>query len=152
MMDNNGGEKMDKNACANMKLHVNDNGKGRDASLDLLRILCMFLIVLGHAIIHGKVLDTASVNSTNYFLVNVLRAFLSVHVNCFVLISGYFLCTREFRLKKALFIWEQALFWSLGLYLVLCLGRIVQFDLKALFVLKIYNGVNIIYSIENIFY
>lgn len=123
---------MDKNACANMKLHVNDSGKERNASLDLLRILCMFLIVLAHAIGHGKVLNVASVNSVNYFLINVLKAFLSVLVNCFVLISGYFLCTREFRLKKALFIWGQALFWSLGLYLVLCLGGVVQFDLKAL--------------------
>lgn len=123
---------MRKNMCEHEKSRANDNGKERNASLDLLRILCMFLIVLGHAIIHGEVLDTVSVNNVNFFLVNVLRAFLSVHVNCFVIISGYFLCTREFRLKKALFIWGQALFWSLGLYLVLCLGGVAQFGLKAL--------------------
>ena len=78
--------------------------KNRNVSLDILRILCMFLIVLGHAMIHGQVLDAVAANSPNYFLLHVLRAFLSVHVNCFVLISGYFLCTHEFRIRKFFFI------------------------------------------------
>ena len=41
--------------------------KNRNVSLDILRILCMFLIVLGHAMIHGQVLDAVAVNSPNYF-------------------------------------------------------------------------------------
>ena len=84
--------------------------KNRNVSLDILRILCMFLIVLGHAMIHGQVLDAVAANSPNYFLLHVLRAFLSVHVNCFVLISGYFLCTHEFRIRKFFSLWGQAFF------------------------------------------
>ena len=106
--------------------------KNRNVSLDILRILCMFLIVLGHAMIHGQVLDAVAANSPNYFLLHVLRAFLSVHVNCFVLISGYFLCTHEFRIRKFFSLWGQAFFWSLTLYLFLCISGFAPFALKSL--------------------
>lgn len=103
--------------------------EGRNVPLDFLRVLCMFLIVLGHAMIHGHVLDELSPDSVNYYVVNTVRAFLSVHVNCFVLISGYFLCKREFNLKHIVSIWGRALFWSLTLYLLLCAGGVIQFDI-----------------------
>ena len=64
----------------------------RNVSLDVLRVLCMFLIVLGHAMFHGHVLQALTPNSVNDCMTSVLRAFLSVHVNFFVLLSGYFLC------------------------------------------------------------
>lgn len=104
----------------------------RNVSLDLLRVLCMFLIVLGHALFHGKVLDALPANSANYFIISILRTVLSVHVNCFVLISGYFLCMREFQLKRAILIWGQAFFWSIGLYIVLYFCGAVDLDLKSL--------------------
>ena len=95
-------------------------------------MLCMFLIVLGHAMVHGHVLDTLSPNSINYYIVNILRAFLSVHVNCFVLISGYFLCTYKFRLSKVFFIWWQTFFWSVTLYIFVCISGIVPFEIESL--------------------
>lgn len=104
----------------------------RNTSLDALRVLCMFLIVLGHAMVHGHVLDTLSPNNINYYIVNILRAFLSVHVNCFVLISGYFLCTHEFRLSKVFFIWWQTFFWSVTLYIFVCISGIVPFGIEPL--------------------
>lgn len=104
----------------------------RNTSLDALRVLCMFLIVLGHAMVHGHVLDTLSPNSINYYIVNILRAFLSVHVNCFVLISGYFLCTYKFRLSKVFFIWWQTFFWSVTLYIFVCISGIVPFEIESL--------------------
>lgn len=100
----------------------------RNTSLDALRVLCMFLIVLGHAMVHGHVLDTLSPNSINYYIVNILRAFLSVHVNCFVLISGYFLCTYKFRLSKVFFIWWQTFFGPLRFIFLYVLA--VLFHLK----------------------
>lgn len=94
----------------------------RNVSLDVLRVLCMFLIVLGHAMFHGHVLQALTPNSVNDCMTSVLRAFLSVHVNCFVLLSGYFLCTQEFRPVRFFAIWGQAFFWSAALYLLLCIG------------------------------
>ena len=39
----------------------------RDTSLDILRSLIMFMIVLGHSLLHGGVLDNAGVFSATYF-------------------------------------------------------------------------------------
>lgn len=124
--------KMDRIARASGEMNVNCKHTERNVSLDLLRVLCMFLIVLGHALFHGKVLDALPSNSANYFIISILRTVLSVHVNCFVLISGYFLCMREFQLKRAILIWGQAFFWSIGLYIVLYFCGAVDLDLKSL--------------------
>lgn len=101
--------------------------QNRNVSLDALRALCMFLIVLGHVIVHGRVLESLIPWSVNFYLINIIRAFLSVHVDCFVMLSGYFLCTHVFRLEKVFSLWIQALFWSLLLYLLLCVGGAVPF-------------------------
>lgn len=47
--------------------------------------------------------------------------FLLPAVNCFVLISGYFLCTAEFKLKKLVSLWIQTIFYTVGIYLLMCL-------------------------------
>ena len=124
--------KMDRIARARGEMNMNCKHTERNVSLDLLRVLCMFLIVLGHVLFHGKVLDALPANSANYFIISILRTVLSVHVNCFVLISGYFLCMREFQLKRAILIWGQAFFWSIGLYIVLYFCGAVDLDLKSL--------------------
>ena len=77
---------------------------------------------------HGHVLDTLSPNSINYYIVNILRAILSVHVNCFVLISGYFLCSYKLRLSKVFFIWWQTFFGPLRFIFLYVLA--VLFHLK----------------------
>lgn len=104
----------------------------RNVSLDALRVFCMFLIVLGHAIVHGQVLESLSQRSMQFYLVSIIRAFLSVHVDCFVMLSGYFLCMHTFRLKKVFSLWIQAFFWSLLLYLLLCACGVVAFQWGAL--------------------
>ena len=104
----------------------------RNVSLDALRVSCMFLIVLGHAIVHGQVLESLSPRNINYCLVNIIRAFLSVHVDCFVMLSGYFLCMHRFRPKKVLLLWIQAFFWSVLLYMLLCIGGVATFQWTSL--------------------
>lgn len=48
----------------------------------------------------------------------VLHSFSIVAVNCFVLITGYFLCTAEFNYKKILNLWIQVEVYSIGIYLM----------------------------------
>lgn len=84
-----------------------NNGTQRNGSLDILRTLCMFLIVLGHSICHGQVLDAVTTNSVNYFLVTAIYTFLMVHVNCFVLIGAYFFGAHKFWPEKVISPWKQ---------------------------------------------
>ena len=119
---------MGETICINNK--ITEKSTVRNIALDVLRIICMFLIVLGHSICHGQVLETITEYSANYFLINAMYTFLMVHVNCFVLISGYFLCTHEFSIKKAISLWVKAFFWSSLLYALLCVRGIIPFEVR----------------------
>lgn len=94
----------------------------RETNLDLLRIVCMMMVVGLHFfnISHGGLIDGAlETGSANWNIANLVYALCFVSVNCFVLISGYFQCTLKFRLEKLLSIWGQAFCYSIGIYGVL---------------------------------
>lgn len=96
--------------------------KQRDTSLDCLRILCMLMVVCNHIISWGGLLEGEIEPMSPIWLAgNTLFVFLLPAVNCFVLISGYFLCTSEFKLKKLVSLWIQTVFYSVGIYLLVCL-------------------------------
>ena len=62
--------------------------KKRQVNFELLRILCMYMIVLGHCLFHGRVTAKLGYGTTNYFLSYLIQSFSVVHVNCFVMLAG----------------------------------------------------------------
>lgn len=113
---------------------INNEGKKqeRNVSLDMLRVVVMFLIVLSHVMLHGKVLEQTEVFTTNYYVNYIIYAFISVHVNCFVLISGYFLSTKAFKYKQIFSLWGKMLFWSFFILLFLFAIGVVPFSFKTI--------------------
>lgn len=98
--------------------------KERDHSLDLLRILCMLLVVFQHFFVHGYYGGgQLRAGSLNWYLINLIYPFHLVCINCFVMLSGYFQCTKPFRLKRLVSIWVQVVVYSVGLYLAVVLLR-----------------------------
>lgn len=94
--------------------------ENRNHNLDLLRIVCMLMVVGLHTLNHGGLIEkTLVVGTANWYIGNAMFTLFLQAVNCFVLISAYFLCTAKFRLSKLVFIWVQAAFYSVGVYLVL---------------------------------
>ena len=61
----------------------------RNANYDLMKILSMFFIVLYHVIVHGNVLANIH-NYTLYLITEIVLLICLVHVNSFVLVTGYF--------------------------------------------------------------
>lgn len=96
----------------------------RNIYMDILKIISMFMVVLLHATNFGIQNIKIEIGSINYFIVWIIRIFSMVAVNCFVLISGYFLCqkkeNKENILKKIIRLWVQTEMYSIGLYLLLC--------------------------------
>lgn len=92
--------------------------KKRDANFELLRIIAMFMIVTLHYTQNSGVLE----NNGTFSLQNIFFIFLntvcSVGVNCFVLISGYYLITSKFKIQKIIHLWGLVLFYSLGIFLL----------------------------------
>lgn len=112
---------------------INNEGEKqeRNVSLDMLRVVVMLLIVLSHVMLHGKVLENTELFTVNYYLNYTIYAFISVHVNCFVLISGYFLSTKAFKYKQIFSFWRKMLFWSFFIFVFLVVIGAVPFSLKA---------------------
>ena len=93
--------------------------KKRNSNLDLLRILCMFMVVILHSLNHGGLVEGSLIpGHYNWYNGNILFSLSLQAVNCFVLISGYFLCTAKFKLKKLINIYIQVFFYSVTIALL----------------------------------
>lgn len=84
----------------------------RNSSFELLRIISMLLIVMHHYSIHSD-FDFMIPFSLNLYFAQCLCMGGKLGVNLFVLISGYFLCKSEFRLKRLLKLELEVIFYSI---------------------------------------
>ena len=89
-------------------------GQFRTGNIELLRIVCMLLILAHHMVYHSSAMRTSVYGN------RVLSLFLfaggQTGVNCFVLITGYFLA--PFKARRLFATLLEALFYSLGLTLL----------------------------------
>ncbi len=97
--------------------------KERRYNLDLLRILSMFFIVALHYLGVGgayyNIYDgNLSLITYNYCIASWLEALAIVGVNCFVLISGYFLINSNFKVKKIGQIYFTTIFYSVIFFII----------------------------------
>ena len=72
--------------------------KVRESNFELMRIISMFMIVAWHVIICG--VGLTYIRETLALSFDVIKAIFVVHVNSFVLITGYFQSNSKFSLKK----------------------------------------------------
>ena len=93
----------------------------RNTSVEILRILAMFLIVLSHYVVHSGVINTELSLGFNKFLFEV-GSLGNIGVILFVLITGYYSIGKSnpFKLKKLMSIICQVLFYSLTFYSLFC--------------------------------
>ena len=92
--------------------------KKRDVNFELLRIIAMFMIVTLHYTQNSGIFsDTGTYTFQNIFVI-FINTICSVGVNCFVLISGYYLSNSKFKIQKIIHLWGLVLFYSLGIFLV----------------------------------
>lgn len=92
--------------------------KNRNSAFELMRIICMFLIILGHC-----TLATAE-NTEPYLGIMdnigwLIKSFTVCSVNCFFLLTGYFADSRKFRLGNVIYMWLKTVFYSAVIYLII---------------------------------
>ena len=107
--------------------------KTRDSNIELLRIVCILMIIAHHFAIHPVWnFDTNSITA-NRVLVQALCIGGKLGVNCFLLISGYYLVGSKGRsIKSIARIWLQIFFYSVGITLLfVALGK-TEFNIKSL--------------------
>ena len=87
----------------------------RRSSLELLRIICMILIVAHHIGVHGHY-GNMELSALNRFVINLLKSGGKLGVNVYMLISGYFLVNSSFKLKRLINTLALTLFYSVAIY------------------------------------
>lgn len=102
--------------------------KKRNSSIELLRVISMFMVVIIHLMTKTSVLEEMNPNQQTYYISWILYGLSMTGVNCYVLISGYFYKESNFKLKKLLSIYIQVLFYSVVLALI---AYILQIELKS---------------------
>ena len=85
--------------------------KVRDSNLELMRVVCMVIIVLSHYVYHGGLLYEEL--STNQIFAQLLKTGGKLGVTCFVLISAYFLVDSKFDIRNVLKLCLQIIFYSI---------------------------------------
>ena len=92
----------------------------RETGYDLLRILAMFMVLTLHFLSQTDSLIGCGRELTGVrFAGSAAESLSIVAVNCFVLMSGYFLSEKGFRIEKLLLLFLQVLFYSCLIPLVL---------------------------------
>ncbi|WP_050698566.1 acyltransferase [Anaeromassilibacillus senegalensis] len=97
---------------------MNTRTSTRDSRFELLRIISMLFIIAGHYAYHGGVLENSI--GVNRVLGALAHAGVYIGVNCFVLVSAYFLLNTKFSVKRVVKIEAQALFYSSLAFLIAC--------------------------------
>lgn len=96
--------------------------------IDALRIVAMFLIVLGHVIRFKYDFFEASFSHqlSQYILLDCISTITLVGVNAYAMISGYVMVGRSLSFKKLLSLWFQMLFYSIGIAVV---GKVLHLSI-----------------------
>ena len=88
--------------------------KDRDSNIELYRCIVMMLIVAHHYMIHSSLLnETANcLTSSESIYLYIFGMWGKIGINCFVLITGYFMCQSDVSMRKYLKLLLQVEFYK----------------------------------------
>lgn len=88
--------------------------KNRTSNLELLRIAAMLMIIALHQNGMANALAALAPHTTNYYIANIVESICICSVNCFVLVSGYFMIEKnEAPVQKCVHLLIDVAFWGL---------------------------------------
>lgn len=102
---------------------INNKTKTRNSNIELYRIIVMFLIVVHHYVVNSgllEIMETKPLSITSTFLYSI-GLWGKTGINCFVLITGYFMCKKTITLRKFLKLFLEIVFYNLIIYFIFVL-------------------------------
>lgn len=103
--------------------------KRRDSNLELYRILLMLLIVAHHYVVNSglmQVIENEPLSGKTIFYY-IFGAWGKTGINCFVLITGFYMCKSEITLRKFLKLILEVEIYHIILYLIFILSGYQEF-------------------------
>jgi len=104
----------------------------RKSNIELLRIFSMLLIVMHHYSVHGGFnLYSNNIVTINKIIIQFLSAGGKLGVDCFILITGYFMINSSISAKKVFKLLFEISFYSVTIYILFNIFGYINFDMKA---------------------
>lgn len=116
-----------------MKEHIFLN-KTRNSNLELYRIIVMLLIVAHHYVVNsglGEVLQENPLSGRSIFFY-LFGAWGKTGINCFVMITGYFMCKSQITLHKFLKLLFEVLFYNIVIYTIFMIAGYEKISFNSL--------------------
>lgn len=111
--------------------------KQRDSNIELFRIITMILIVAHHYVVNSGLTDfngpiyTDALSWRSLFLL-LFGAWGKTGINCFMLITGYFMCKSNITFKKYAKILGEVYFYRIVINLIFWISGYAEISTKAL--------------------
>ena len=86
--------------------------KKRNIGIDLLRIVCMLMVVTLHVIGHGGGTKAAVMFSAKYESAWLIDILCFCAVDCYAIITGYVMCESKVKASNIINLWMQVVFYS----------------------------------------
>lgn len=104
--------------------------KKRDSNLELYRIIVMLLIIAHHYVVNSGLFEVLKQEPFGAQSVAMLifGAWGKTGIDCFVMITGWFMCKLEFTWRKLWKLYLQIAFYAVGVYLIFCIAGHETFD------------------------
>lgn len=95
----------------------------RNSNIELLRILLMILLIASHYVHNSGLLDViySSPIGLKSYIILIFGMWGKPAINCFVLITGYFMCDKEIKYSKIIKLICQVLFYNIIIYFIFVL-------------------------------
>lgn len=109
-------------------------GGKRDSSIELFRIITMLFIIMHHYVVNSGII--AEITPENVLSFNSLFCLIfgwggKTGINCFVFITGYFMCKSNITPKKFFKLLFEIEFYKIVFYLIFLLTGYSSFSVKA---------------------
>lgn len=104
--------------------------KNRNSTIELLRVFCMFMLILHHMCVHGDLLNIT--NGINKKIVLFFIPFGKIAFCCFLAISMFYLTEQTFRMKKFISTWLLVFFYNI-VFTIIAMSIVKTFFVKSFF-------------------
>lgn len=116
-----------------------DNTNSTYLWIEYLRIFCMFWIILFHFSDHGTVIMETTPLSINWLMLAMARLGGGIGNCIFVLITGYLMYEKQFKLMRIIKLWFETLFYSILSFVIInCVNSHMIENMGSVNILKVF--------------
>lgn len=104
----------------------------RDSNIELFRIILMFMIISHHYVVNSGITAffNFSIITKHMIFYQFVGAFGKIGINCFLIITGYFMCDKKANMKKFWSLLFTILFYRIFFNFIFIICGYLPFDIK----------------------